>query len=103
MADTVATCSALVALGAVAGLRAVPGLVDVGFLGRMPFELPIRVALHLPLVATVLALALVALLAAGSARGWWGRRVRARDAALAAAVTALAVQLAAWDLVGLGL
>lgn len=75
----------------------------MGFLGRMPFELPIRVALHLPLVATVLALALVPLLAAGSARGWWARRVRARDAALAAAVTALAVQLAAWDLVGLGL
>jgi hypothetical protein len=51
----------------------------------------------------MLALALVALLAAGATRNWWARRVRARDVALAAAVTALAVQLAAWDLVGLAL
>ena len=86
-----------------AAIRAVPGLVDVGFLGWMPFELPIRLALHLPLVAAVLALALVSLLAAGATRNWWARRVRARDVALAAAVTALAVQLAAWDLVGLAL
>ncbi len=63
---TVAACSALAALGTVAAIRAVPGLVDVGFLGWMPFELPIRLALHLPLVAAVLALALVALLAAGA-------------------------------------
>jgi hypothetical protein len=80
-----------------------PGLVDVGFLGGLPFPLPLRLLLHLPLAVTVLAVALVALLVAGALRGWWDRRVRPADAALALGLPALAAQLTAWQLVQLAL
>jgi CubicO group peptidase (beta-lactamase class C family) len=99
----VAASSALAALVAVAAIRMVPGLVDVGFLGGLPFQFPIRLAFELPLALTLLTLALVVLLVAGALRHWWTRRVRSRDVALAAAVSALAAQLAAWNLVGLAL
>jgi hypothetical protein len=98
----VAAVGALAALGAVAAIRAMPGLVDVGFLGWMAFPLPVRLALHLPLVVALLAAGLAVLVVAGAIRHWWTARIRARDAALAVALTALAAQLASWDLVAWG-
>jgi CubicO group peptidase (beta-lactamase class C family) len=94
-----AAVSAVAALASVAAIRAVPGVVDVGFLGRMPFPFPLRLAFFLPLAVVLLAAVLAALLGIGAVRHWWPRRVRRRDAALAVAVTALAVQLASWHLV----
>ena len=58
------------------GVRVVPGLVDVGYLGWMPFPPPVRLLLHLPLAAAVLAAALVALLATGALRQWWSQPIR---------------------------
>jgi uncharacterized membrane protein YfcA len=80
-----------------------PGLVDVGFLGRLAFPAPVRLSLHLPLAVALLAAILVVLLAAGALRHWWNQRIRPRDAALAAALTALAAQLASWHLIAWGL
>ena len=60
-----------------------------------------RQLLHLPLATVVLAVMLVALLAIGAVEKWWTRSVRLQDAALALALTALAVQLTSWQLVGL--
>ncbi|HEX6876042.1 MAG TPA: serine hydrolase domain-containing protein, partial [Nocardioidaceae bacterium] len=95
----VAAVGALAALLTVAGIRAVPGLVDVGFLGWMAFPTLTRLALHLPVAVALLAAGLVALLVTGALRHWWTPRIRPRDAALAAALTALAAQLASWHLV----
>src|SRR5512139_2420996 len=95
----VAAVGALAALLTVAGIRAVPGLVDVGFLGWMAFPTLTRLALHLPLAVALLAVGLVALLVTGALRHWWTPRIRPRDAALAVALTALAAQLASWHLV----
>ena len=63
----VAAVGALAALVTVAVIRAMPGLVDVGFLGWMAFPLPVRLALHLPLAVALLAAGLAALLVAGRA------------------------------------
>ncbi len=99
----VAVVGALAALVTVAVIRAMPGLVDVGFLGRMAVPLPVRLAFHLPLAVALLAASLAALLVAGALRHWWTKRIRPRDAALAVALTALAAQLASWHLVAWGL
>ncbi|HET7821611.1 MAG TPA: serine hydrolase domain-containing protein [Ornithinibacter sp.] len=99
----VAALGALAAISTGVGIRVVPGIVDVGYLGWMPFTLPVRALLHVPDATAFLAGLLVALLAVGAFRKWWGRSVRARDAALAAALTALAIQLTLWDLVSLPL
>jgi hypothetical protein len=86
----------------VAVIRVLPGIVDVGFLGRMLSPLPMRIALHLPLAVAVLAVGLAALLVTGALRHWWPPRIRPRDAALAVVLTALAAQLAYWHLVAWG-
>lgn len=100
----VAAVGALAALVSVAAIRGIPGLVDVGFLGwSAGFPLPLRLALHLPLLMAVLAGAFAALLVAGATRHWWTPRVQPRDAALAVALTALTAQLALWHLVAWGL
>jgi CubicO group peptidase (beta-lactamase class C family) len=99
LTTAVAAVGALAALVTVAAIRALPGLVDVGYLGRMAFPLPVRLALHLPLAVALLAAGLAALLVAGAVRHWWTPRVRPREAALAVALTALAAQLASWHLV----
>jgi CubicO group peptidase (beta-lactamase class C family) len=98
----VAAAGALSALTIVAAVAAVPGLVDVGFLGSMETPIPLRLAFHLPLAVTLLAVSLAVLLVAGALRHWWTPRVRPRDAALAAALTALVAQLALWHLVAWG-
>ena len=99
LTSAVAAVGALAALVTVAAVAVLPGLVDVGFLGRMAIPLPVRLAFHLPLAVALLAVGLAALLVAGGLRHWWIPRIRPRDAALAAALTALAVQLASWHLV----
>ena len=63
-----------------AAILAMPGLVDVGFLGWMSSPIPVRLAFHLPLAVTLLTLGLAALLVAGGIRRWWTPRVRAREA-----------------------
>jgi CubicO group peptidase (beta-lactamase class C family) len=98
----VAVVGALAALVTAASIRALPGLVDVGFLGGMASALPVRLAFHLPLAVALLAASLAALLVAGALRHWWTRRIRPRDAALAVALTALAAQLASWHVVAWG-
>ena len=99
LTTTVAAVGALAALATIAALAALPGLVDVGFLGLMPFPLPVRLALHLPLAVTLLTAGLAALLVAGALQQWWTPRIRPRDITLAIALTALAAQLASWHLV----
>jgi CubicO group peptidase (beta-lactamase class C family) len=104
LAAIVAAIGAIAALANVAAIRAMPALVDVGFLGwNAALPLPLRLALHLPLLVAVLAAAFAALLVAGALRHWWTMRVRPRDAALAVALTAFAAQLTLWHLVAWGL
>ncbi|MGZ4638996.1 MAG: hypothetical protein ACXV2J_08040, partial [Actinomycetes bacterium] len=95
LTTAVAAVGALAALATVTAVAALPGLVDVGFLGRMAFPLPVRLAFHLPLAVALLATVLAALLVAGALRHWWTPRTKTRDLALAVALTALAAQLAA--------
>jgi CubicO group peptidase (beta-lactamase class C family) len=99
----VASVGALSALGTVAGIAMIPGLVDVGFLGSLPFQLPVRLLLHLPLVVSLLTVALVVVLATGAVLRWWGRRFRWRDTLLALALATLTILLTHWNLVGLAL
>ena len=99
---TVAVLGALAALVTVTAILALPGLVDVGFLGHMAVPTSLRLAMHLPLMVTILTAGLVALLGAGAARRWWTPLVRLPDAALACALTALTAQLVGWGLVGWG-
>jgi hypothetical protein len=101
LTTTVGFLGALTAIATATGIWVVPGIVDVGFLGGLPFPLDVRLLLHLPLAASMLAGILVALLAAGALRHWWSRPVRIQDAALALALTAFATQLTFWHLVGL--
>ncbi len=99
----VATLTAVLGLGTIALIAAMPGLVDSGFIGWLELPLPQRLALHLPLTLAVLTCSLVILVSAGWARRWWPVPVRTRYAALAVAAVVIAGQVAAWRLVGLGL
>ena len=88
----------------IAAIVALPGIVDVGFLGGMALlPMGIRVALHVPLAVTISAGCFMALIGVCWARGWWTPQTRPRDVALAIGLTALAVQLGGWHLVGWGL
>jgi CubicO group peptidase (beta-lactamase class C family) len=102
LTTAVAAAGALAALVTAAAILAIPGLVDVGFLGSLESPIPARLAFHVPLVVTLLTIGLAALLVAGALRRWWTPRIRPRDAALAVALTALAAQLAFWHLVAWG-
>jgi CubicO group peptidase (beta-lactamase class C family) len=99
---TVGIVGAIVALISVGAIRAIPGLVDVGFLGSLSSPLPMRLGFHLPLAVVLLAAGLAALLITGAVRRWWMPRIRPRDAALAVVLTAFAAQLTAWHLVAWG-
>jgi CubicO group peptidase (beta-lactamase class C family) len=103
VAGAVAVTTAILALGTVMLLSALPGLVDAGFLGWLEFPLLQRLLLHLPLALTVAASGLAVLCAFGWAGRWWSRYVRLRYGALAITAVALTAQLAAWHLVGWGL
>jgi hypothetical protein len=103
LTSVVAAVGAFAALVTVTVIRAIPGLVDVGFLGWIAFPLPVRLAFHLPLAVAVLAAGLAARLVAGAFRHWWIRWIRPSDTALAIALIALTAQLASWHLVAWGL
>jgi CubicO group peptidase (beta-lactamase class C family) len=98
----VGTLGAIAALVTAAAIMALPGLVDVGFLGRLDTMLPLRLAFHLPLMVTLLAGGLAPLLALEAAAHPPSPRIRPRDAALLLALAALAIQLASWHLVAWG-
>jgi hypothetical protein len=102
LTTAVAGAGALAALVTTAAILAIPGVVDVGFLGSMESPIPVRLAFHLPLAVTLLTLGLASLLVAGALRRWWTPRIRPRDAALAVVLTALAAQLVSWHLVAWG-
>ena len=93
---------ALAALATVAAILALPGLVDVGFLGGMEVPALLRLALHLPLAVTFLAAGLAALVTAGALRRWWTPRIRPHDVALMMALVVLVAQLVSWHLVAWG-
>ena len=99
----VAAFTAIVALGTIALVAAVPRLVDSGFLGWLDLPLALRLAAHLPLALAVLTGSLVILLVFGLARHSWSRTARRRDVALLVACLALIGQLAGWHLIGWGL
>ncbi len=103
LAAGVAALTAVLALGAIALLAAVPGLVDSGFIGRLELPLAARLVLHVPLALAVATGGLVLLAAVGWARRWWPASDRIRYAALAATAVLLVVLLAAWRLIGWGL
>jgi CubicO group peptidase (beta-lactamase class C family) len=98
----VGSLGAIAALVTAAAIVALPGLVDVGFLGRLDTVLPIRLAFHLPLAVTLLAGGLAVLLAIEAIGPSPGPRVRPREAALLLALAALAIQLTSWHLVAWG-
>jgi len=100
LGSVAATLTACFALGTIALLAAVPGLVDSGFLGWLETPVPLRLAFHLPLVLAASAGGLVVLTGAWA---WRRRSVEVRDVALVVASVALSTQLAAWHLIGLGL
>ena len=73
----VGAAAALASLATLAAITEIPGLVDVGFLGRVAFPVPVRLLIDLPLAVVVLTGCLVLLLAVGAVRRWWSSRVRA--------------------------
>ena len=98
----VATSTALLILGSVGLVAAMPGLVDSGFLGWLDLPLIQRFAFHVPLAVAIFGAGSVAVAAAGWIGRWWPRAVRLQYAVLAVSVVALVAQLAAWRLIGWG-
>jgi Beta-lactamase len=96
------TATAVVALLAVALVALIPGIADSGFIGWLSLPLALKLILHLPLAVALLAACMVALTIAAWARGWWRPRSQLRYASLTAAAAVLAIQLAAWHLIGWG-
>jgi CubicO group peptidase (beta-lactamase class C family) len=101
-AGVVATCTALLALGTVVLLTALPGLVDSGFLGRLALPMAMRLVLHLPLALAITSVCTAAFVTWGWLAGWWPRNVLLQYAALAVTAVTLATQLAGWHLIGWG-
>jgi CubicO group peptidase (beta-lactamase class C family) len=89
-------------LACVALVAAIPGLVDAGFVGWIAFPLPARAVFHLPLAIAVLATALGVVVAGAWLRRSWATTDLVRYGALATAAIALALQLAAWRMIGWG-
>ena len=102
MPSGVEALAALLVLGSVALVAAMPGLVDSGFMGWVDFPIAMRLAFHLPLALAVLGAGTVWVTAAGWVGHWWSGAVRLQYAALALAALALAAQLGAWHLIGWG-
>ena len=95
----------LTAVGLIASVGLVvvaPGLVDSGFVGWLDLPMAMRIALHLPLATSLLAVCLVGITAIAWRRRWWSGIPRIAFAALAAAAVLVVVQLGAWRLIGWG-
>jgi CubicO group peptidase (beta-lactamase class C family) len=103
LTDLAALLTATFAIGTIALVAVLPGLVDSGFLGWLDFPLAQRLALHLPMAFAIATGCLVALGVVGWTRGWRTRAFPRRDAALVATSVALTVQLFSWNLIGWGL
>ena len=102
VAAAAATLTALLALGTVALLASMPGIVDSGFLGWLELPGLQRLAFHLPLALTVAGGAAVVLAVAGWTRHWWSAAERLQYAGLAVGTLVLVAQLALWRLIGWG-
>ena len=103
LAAIAAALTAIAALGTIALMVAMPGLVDSGYIGWLELPLVERLALHLPLALTVLAACMVVLAIASWRGRWWSRGEMLQYGALAAATAVVVVQLAAWRLIGWGM
>ncbi len=103
LTGAVATLTALLALGTIALLVAIPRLVDSGFLGWLEVPLALRLLLHLPLALGVASGCLVVLTALGWARAWQQPAAHWRSVALIVLSVGLTAQLAVWHLIGWGL
>jgi CubicO group peptidase (beta-lactamase class C family) len=103
IAGAFATLTAMLALGSVVTITAMPGLVDSGFLGWLELPIAVRLALHLPLALAFLGACTIALVTSGWVGRWWLRGVRLQYSALAVAAIALVGQFAAWGLIGWGM
>jgi hypothetical protein len=101
--STLGALTAIASLATIGIIGAVPGLADSGFVGWLGVPMAERLALHLPAVVAVLALAMIVLGAIGLARRWWTLRSGTGYLVLTMAATVLTVQLLAWHLVGWGL
>lgn len=97
------TLTAVLMIGAIALVAAIPGLADSGFLGWLNFPLAQRLLLHIPLGLTVAASSLAILALIGWTKGTWSRALRLRHVALVVASLVLIAQLAGWHLIGWGL
>src|SRR5699024_87807 len=71
LTTSLSVVAALVALAVLGAVAAMPTVVDVGFLGWVDFPVPVRLALHAPLLLALATIALAGLLATGARRGWW--------------------------------
>jgi CubicO group peptidase (beta-lactamase class C family) len=98
----VAAVTAIAVLGTVALVAALPGLVDSGFLGWLDLPMILRLTVHLPMALAALAVCTAALVTRGCVGHWWSYAVQLQYSALAITSITLAVQLAAWRLVGWG-
>ena len=103
LASVVAALAAIVMLATIGLVAAVPGLVDIGFLGWLEFPMALRLALHLPLALASLAGLLLMLGVVGWMRYGSPRAISGRHAALAMGLAAFVGQLFLWDLIGWGL
>ncbi|MBI3749849.1 MAG: beta-lactamase family protein [Chloroflexi bacterium] len=96
------TLTAVLMIGAIALVAAIPGLADAGFLGWLNFPSAQRLLLHLPFGLTVAASGLAILAVTGWTKGWWPRADPLRHALLVLASLAVVSQLAGWQLIGWG-
>ncbi len=103
LTSTVATLTAVLALGTIALLAAIPRLVDSGFLGWLDFPLAERLILYLPLALAVASGCLVVLTVPRWARVRRTPVSQAGYAALLVVSVGLTAQLAVWHLIGWGL
>lgn len=102
LASAVASLAAILALVTIALIVAIPGWVDVGFIGWLDVPMALKLVLHLPLALTILACCLVALAIVSWRQGWWSRASWLRYGALTVAAWLLVGQLALWHLIGWG-
>ena len=98
-----ATFTSILAIGTIALLLSLPGLVDSGFLGWLEVPVLLRLVFHLPMALAVSAGCLLVVAAVGWSSARRTCRIPLRFGVLVVASLALTAQLAAWHLIGWGL